>query len=142
MKKEVVLAITIGFIVGLVITFVFYRFKIIPGQNNEILSPAPSNNSQGLNNSPSDSVLTIISPLDQSISQEAKTTISGKTNSLSWVVIMGEKGEKMVQADNEGNFQTDLLLISGENEIFITAVNNEGEEISQTLTIVYSTAEI
>lgn len=48
----------------------------------------------------------------------------------------------MIQADNKGSFETDLLVVSGENEIIVTAVDEKGEEIKKTVTIVYSTAEI
>ena len=141
MKKEVILAITIGFFIGLILTFIFYRSQI-GSKNNGFLSPLPSNVTQNQNTNSEKLTLTIISPIDQSISSEAQTTIAGKTNPFFWVIIMGEKGEKMLQADNQGNFQTSLLLVSGENEITVTAVNDQGEKISQTLTIVYSTVEI
>ncbi len=141
MKKEVILAIAIGFFIGLVLTFVFYRSQL-NSQETGFLSPLPSNQGQNQNSSSEKLTLTILSPIDQSISTEAQTSIIGKTNPLFWVVIMGEKGEKMIQADNQGNFQISLLLISGENEIVATALNDQGEKTSQTLTIVYSTIEI
>lgn len=68
--------------------------------------------------------------------------MSGVTTPASWIVILGEKGEKVVQADEKGNFETDLLLVSGENEIQIKAINEKGEEIVKTVTVVFSTAEI
>lgn len=142
MKKEVVLAITIGFIVGLILTFFFYKTQLGKSISSEIISPLANDKTPTDINPLPEKSLIIISPLDQSISSEGKTTVSGSCSPLSWIAIMGEKGEKIVQADEKGNFATDLLLISGENEIIITAIDAEGNEISKTLTIVYSTAEI
>lgn len=142
MKKEVLLAITIGFIIGLVLTFFVYKSQLGRNASNEILSPLSSGEASTKVDSLSEKSLTIIAPIDQSISSEGKTTITGSNSPLSWVLIMGEKGEKVVQTDEKGNFETDLLLVSGENEITVTAIKPDGTEISKTLTIVYSTAEI
>ncbi len=142
MKKEVVLAITIGFIIGLVLTFFVYKSQLGRNASNEILSPLSGGEASTKVDSLSEKSLTIIAPIDQSISSEGKTTITGSNSPLSWVLIMGEKGEKVVQADEKGNFETDLLLVSGENEITVTAIEPNGTEISKTLTIIYSTAEI
>ncbi len=142
MKKEVILAITIGFIIGLVLTFFVYKSQLGRSVSGEILSPLASKEVPTEIEPLPEKSLTIIAPLDQSISSEGKTTITGSNSPLSWVLIMGEKGEKVIQADEKGNFETDLLLVSGENEIMITAVDQDGSEISKTLTIVYSVAEI
>ncbi len=142
MKKEVILAITIGFIIGLVLTFFVYKSQLGRSVSGEILSPLASKEVPTEIEPLPEKSLTIIAPLDQSISSEGKTTITGSNSPLSWVLIMGEKGEKVVQADEKGNFETDLLLVSGENEITVTAIKLDGTEISKTLTIVYSTAEI
>ena len=143
MKKEVILAITIGFVIGLVLTFFIYKSQLGRNAGNEILSPLANNNEILTQTSPAfEKSLKIISPIDQSISQDGKTTIVGSNSPLSWILIMGEKGEKIVQADDKGNFTTDLLLVSGENEIIITAIEPDGTQISKTLTVVYSTAEI
>lgn len=142
MKKEVILAITIGFIIGLVLTFFVYKSQLGRSVSGEILSPLASKEVPTEIEPLPEKSLTIIAPLDQSISSEGKTTITGSNSPLAWVLIMGEKGEKVIQADEKGNFETDLLLVSGENEIIVTAVDQDGSEISKTLTIVYSVAEI
>lgn len=143
MRKEVTLAITIGFIIGLALTYILYKSQLGRSAGGEILTPLANNNEILTETSPTPvKSLTIISPIDQSISSEGKTTIAGSNSPLSWITILGEKGEKVVQADEKGNFETDLLLISGENEITITAIDQNGNNISKTLTVVYSTAEI
>lgn len=142
MKKEVVFAITIGFTLGLLLTFFLYKSQFNSGSANSIVSPLGDKiKTEALTPFPSQS-LSIISPIDQSIAKEGKTVVSGISAPLSWLIIMGEKGEKVVQADEKGNFETDLLLVSGENEITISSINAKGEKVEKQITIVYSTVEI
>lgn len=142
MKKELIISILIGFGLGLIITFGVWTFKKSMEAQNKIISPV----SQEPASSPSpvkiSQTLSLVSPLDQSISKEAKILISGVTSPLSSIIILSEKGEKAIQADAKGNFETEINLISGENEIEIHSFSDKGEEISKTITVVYSTAEI
>lgn len=140
MRKEVILAIVIGFSLGLAMTFFVYKTQF---QNSKttIVSPLPEQVDISPTAVPSQA-LSLTSPIDQSIAKEGKTSVSGVTIPLSWVLILGEKGEKMIKTNEKGNFETDLLLTSGENEIKVTVLGEKGDEISKTVTIVYSTAEI
>lgn len=141
MKKEVIIAIIIGFTIGLALTF--FAYKTVTDQSEgKIISPLAEGK---IISTPTPSVsqtLTLVSPIDQSIAKEGQITVAGFSSPFSWIVILGEKGEKTIQADEKGNFETGLLLISGENEIKVTSFLERGEEISKIVTIVYSTAEI
>ncbi|HUW24089.1 MAG TPA: hypothetical protein VMW04_00510 [Patescibacteria group bacterium] len=143
MKKEVVLAIAIGFGIGLIATFGVYNARKAIEEADQIQTPLASSEEDKANNSASGSqILSLASPLDQSIIKEGKTAINGTTSPSSWVIILTEKGEKMIQADKKGNFETEINLISGENEIEVQAINGLGEKASKTITVVYSTVEI
>ncbi|MGI5826354.1 MAG: hypothetical protein ACOX50_02985 [Patescibacteria group bacterium] len=141
MKKEVILSIVIGFGIGLIATFGVYTAKRTLGDSSQILSPLASNPDITPVSS-SQQTLNLTSPLDQSISNESKTQVSGSTTPFSWIVILGEKGEKITQADSKGNFEAEILLDSGENEIEIQSISDSGDTISKVITIVYTTAEI
>ena len=136
-----IIAIIIGFAIGLALTF--FAYKTIANQSGgKIISPLAEGK---IISTPTPSIsqtLTLISPIDQSIAKEGKTTVSGFSSPFSWIVILGEKGEKTIKADGKGNFETDLLLISGENEIKVTSFSDQNEEVGKVVTIVYSTAEI
>lgn len=142
MKKEILFAICLGFMVGLIITFIIYktRFSFI---SQPIISPAPDGTSE-ISPAPATTTqsLSIISPLDESIIGEGKVAVNGVTSPSSWVTILTEKGEKVIQADKKGSFETEILLISGENEIEFRSIAENGEETSKVITVVYSTAEI
>lgn len=138
MRKEVIIAIIIGFGLGLIITFGIWTanraLKEVPPE--EVAPPA-----EEITPIPTFS-LTIKEPEDNSISSEEEITISGVTAPEAVVVILYPEGEKILEADEDGNFETKIALVGGANEVEISAYDSEGNEASQTLTIVYSTAEI
>ena len=58
------------------------------------------------------------------------------------VVVIYPEGENIVEADEEGNFETEITLVGGANEIKITAYDEEGNQAEKNLTLIYSTAKI
>ncbi|HUV72084.1 MAG TPA: hypothetical protein VMW25_03675 [Clostridia bacterium] len=142
MKKEVVLSVVIGFGIGLVATFAIYYTRTSIKNASQIQSPLALGENQEQKEVSTTQVLSLASPLDQSISKTAKTTLSGTTTPSSWVAILTEKGEEIIQADKEGNFETEISLIGGENEIRVEAFSENGEKAARVITVVYSTAEI
>ena len=142
MKKEVILSIVIGFGIGLVATFGFYTARKTLGNTNQILSPIASSADITPVNNNQHQTLNLISPIDQSISKESKIKVSGTSAAHSWIVILAEKGEKVIQADSKGDFETEILLDSGENEIEVQSISDSGDKVTKVVTIVYTTAEI
>lgn len=142
MKKELLISIIVGFCLGLLITFGIYNFNKKTNDNVSFLSPLVENEKSQEPPKKISQTLTLVSPFDQSISSEAKTVVSGITSPLSWVIILAEKGEKTIRADEKGNFETQINLISGENEIQINAILESGQVLTRSVTVVYSTAEI
>lgn len=143
MKKEVVLAIIIGFGIGLVATFGIFNARKALKEAEQIQTPQASSEEDKINSPISTvQILSLASPLDQSIAKESKIAVSGTTSPSSWIVILAEKGEKLIQADKKGNFETEISLISGENEIEVQAISETGEKTNKVITVVYSTAEI
>lgn len=143
MRKEVIVAIVIGFALGLVITFGVWtanralkeRQVVTPPPTGEItpvaqITPAPSFS------------LEIISPEDQSLLSQAKISLSGKTQAGSTVVVISEKTEDIVEVAEDGTFTSEVALVGGTNEITVIAFSPEGEEVTKNLYLVYSTVEI
>lgn len=142
MKKEVLLAIIIGFGIGLVATFGLYSARKTIGSSYQIYSPVPESKNEQVANLPTDLSLSLSSPLDESISKDPKTKVSGSTSPSTWVIIFTEKEEKLVKSDEKGQFETEVALISGENEIEVTALSESGNTIKKIITVVHSTVEI
>lgn len=142
MRKEVLIAIIIGFGLGLVITFGIWtanRALRVSAPQKEVIpieEPTPTPTP-----TPTFS-LTLTAPEDNSISAEETIEVSGSTAPRAIVVILYQEGEKILEADEEGKFSTEITLAGGANEIKVSAFDQEGNEAERTLTVVYSTAEI
>ena len=145
MKKEILIAIIIGFVLGLVITFGIWT------ANKSLKEGATQNQQEEVaknetNTTPTQTEeklpLTIISPEDNDLVSQEKVQIVGKTSPGAEVAAAYPDGEKIIEADENGDFTLDITLVGGGNEITISAFDNQNNEISKTLNLVYSTAEI
>ena len=143
MRKEVILAIVGGAVLGLlVIGGLWWTNKTTTEENPIIPSPTPLI-TQAPTLTPALSLpLEIINPENESIIEEEEITLEGKTIPGSVVVVIYPEGENIVEADKEGNFETEITLVGGANEIKITAYDEEGNQAEKNLTLIYSTAKI
>ena len=138
MKKEVVLAIVIGFAIGLLITFGIYtaRTALETAQETEpdssLVTPEATSSAK----------LTIETPPPNALSDTDTITLKGRSSPEAIVTIITESGQQIITADKDGTFQTEIELIGGINEIQISAFTAEGDKSSTELTVVYSTADI
>lgn len=140
MRKEVLIAIIIGFGLGLVITFGIWTANkalreappAVPTEEEVELTPTPAPTLE----------LIITSPENNIISEEEMIEVSGQTAPRAIIAITYPEGEKLLEADEDGSFSTEISLIGGDNLIKISAFNDEGDEATKTLSVVYSTAEI
>ena len=142
MRKEVILAIVGGVALGLLVIGGLWWTNRATTEESLNITPTPVlEQSPTLIPTPSLS-LEIISPEDESIIEEEKITLEGKTAPESVVVVIYPEGENIVEADEEGNFETEITLVGGANEIKVTAYDEEGNQAEKNLTLVYSTAKI
>jgi len=140
MRKEVLIAILSGSLLGLVIAFGIWRANsaLSPKRNQtqkqETPSPtsSPTPKAEGLQ-------LTILRPENNSILSDKNVEISGKTEANATVVIQYDKGETILVSDDNGSFSYTAELIPGANTITMTAFNNNGESVEKTINVVYST---
>ncbi|MBI4035016.1 MAG: hypothetical protein HY381_01305 [Candidatus Chisholmbacteria bacterium] len=137
MKKEVLLAIVIGFSLGLVITFGIYTArKALREKTPPLPTPSPQSQPQPAH------TLTITSPENETLHNQETITLSGTTTPGSLVTILTPEAEILVYASEFGQFQSDISLTGGINEITIIALTPDGLKAEQALTLVYSTATI
>ncbi|MBI2010068.1 MAG: hypothetical protein HYS86_02695 [Candidatus Chisholmbacteria bacterium] len=138
MKKEVILAIVIGFAIGLLITFGIYTARTA-------LENAPQNPSPQPSASPENSTqagLIITTPANEALVDTATIPLEGTATPEAIITIITPEGQQIITADSEGNFATEIELAGGANEIQISAFTPEGLKTEVSLTVVYSTAEI
>ena len=146
MRKEVIIAIVLGFALGLIITIgIWSANKAMKTQeettdieNAQLTTTPPAGNSDSIKTGFS---LAISKPEDETIINTGKTTVSGTTEPNTQVVIITETSEFLIESDEKGVFAQEISLTSGTNEIVITAFADTGEEISKTINVVYSTSE-
>jgi hypothetical protein len=134
MKKEILLAVLIGLVFGLIITYGIYRATISLSAPPKSTTPSatPSPMAETLSN-PN---LTIISPEDESVVSDRTMTVAGHTLPNSYVVIFINDQEHITTPDSEGNFSIQAELESGSNIITVHAVDEDGKLSKQELTVV------
>jgi len=147
MKKEVILAIAIGFALGLVITFGIWTANKSLKNLPKASQPTPTSEAVAATpaSTPSSNQtisLTISSPADESLTNSNKTTVSGTTVANAIVVIFSEDSQQIVSADDKGNFTADMGLVGGYNTIRVAAFDFSGNTTEQSITITYTTAKI
>jgi len=144
MRKEVVIAIVLGFVLGLLITGgIWWTTKSsqtnVPDQSSEVSPTSSPSPTEFLSK---EIPLEINEPENESIIETASVKLKGKTLSHAVVVIIYPEGESIVEADDEGDFESMVTLKGGANEIRVTVYDGEGNKKEDTITLVYSTAKI
>jgi hypothetical protein len=141
MKKEIIIAIVIGFILGLIITFgVYTANKALKEQKKPAASLPPTE--EATPEPTRETTLEISEPENNIVVKEDEITVSGTTLPKTPVAIIAEEFQGFAYSDNDGVFSLDVPLVSGANEIRVVSVPKEGEKAETVLTIVYTTAEI
>ena len=142
MIKELILAIVLGTIVGIVATTIA-KDKLIP-KNNPIptTSASPTINQQ-LSTTPvvASHFLTVSQPQNQTVSDTDTITIIGQTTANSQVIIYLQPQTFSLQADENGNFSQTVDLESGFNLIQINSFSPQQDQSSLDIQITYSTAD-
>lgn len=141
MKKEVLVAILMGMILGLVITFGIYqaRNSLVPNATLSPLEGSPIPSPETANNAGS---LVITSPEDQTITNNQEVTVAGTTQADSFVGITINDQAHLTTADSSGNFSIQDNLEDGSNVIQVLSINSDGEAVHQEITVIYTTESL
>ena len=143
MKKEVLIAIFIGISFGLIITFGIHtaqrsiRNRDLGTNADTPTTPIPENIQNASNH-----IMTVNSPQSNAVIEEAQAEITGITSPLAMISAISAADQSAAQADDQGNFAIVLELETGANQVIITSYNANGQEVSQELTLVHSTANL
>lgn len=144
MKKEVFLAVAVGFVLGLLITFGIWTANrsLKNTFQPEIAETSPSPSPEPESIVPAAFSLTIVTPEDEALVTTSEISVSGKTVPQAVVVIMSENSEQIVTTDSTGAFTADVTLEGGYNRLQVTAFDATGSSTSQTLLVTYTTSKI
>ncbi len=134
MRKEVVWAIIAGIGFGLVIAFGVARISSTLKLDNKKVEASPTPKSVVAH----DFEITLDTPEDEDVITENTVKVSGITKDLSWITISSEEEDYMIQADEKGFFSEEVDLVSGVNQIKVTAFDPSGQESVERVLVVYS----
>ena len=136
MKKEVIIAILIGLVMGLFITYGYYHSKktIEPNQTSTIATADDLNSVVA----PENGKLSILSPEDETVQEAKSVKVAGNTTPNAYVVIFVNDLPSITQADETGNFSKEVALNSLTNIITIHSIESTGEtSVTQRSVVVY-----
>lgn len=137
MRKEVLAAIITGIVLGVVVAFGIWRANVAfqpttQGVQTESQSPTPKEESEN-------SGITIAKPEQNQVVSESPILVSGITKANSWVVISTDDKDYVLKTQANGEFEQEVDLVGGVNQIVFSAFSQQGEKSSSSLLLVYST---
>lgn len=143
MKKEVLIAVIAGLILGLIITFGIYTAnRSLEQANQKKKAESQSTTVPTPPTTPTNKTLEITSHQNFDLIDQSGQTISGIAWSEAVVALMTESDNQLVQANQDGIFTFQTKLIKGFNEITVIASDETNTNQTQNLILTYSTHEI
>lgn len=141
MKKEVLIAIIIGFSVGLIITYGVHtaQSSILAQKENSEAALSPSSNAT-LTDPAGDGThsLIIYSPQTEDILATSTIQISGITSPDSMIAAISGEDSSSIVADSQGSFVLEFELETGGNIVELTSYALTGEVATEILELVQS----
>jgi hypothetical protein len=139
MKKEVFIAVVIGLVLGLFITYGLYTAR------QALIQPPAISTIPGIDETQpaqDTSSLIITSPTDETVTTEKEITVVGSTLAKSFLIIFVNDTETITTADETGNFSVNVQLDPGGNIISVHSLDENGRESIAERAVVYLTPEL
>lgn len=143
MRKEIFLAIVVGIIVGLGITFGLFilRQRFLPNQTareiedsrQQVAAPTPTSLT---------SQLVIQQPNNNLLTKDSTVQVVGKSWPNSYITILAADEEYITVTDDDGDFSQEVELELGGNRLTVIATSQQGEQEELVLSLVYSTVDL
>lgn len=134
MRKEIIFAILAGVTFGLIIAFGVWRANIALRPDGASTT-APEDTSRVADESYG---ITIAKPQDYQVMTTSPVVLTGISKPNIWIVISAEEEDYVAKTDGSGEFEIEVDIVGGVNEIIITAFDASGAEVQEKLTLVYS----
>lgn len=137
MRKEVILAVIIGILLGGIILYGINlansSSKINFGDKEATEEGSPATPTTVKQNT---SQISLIYPLDNAVVTDSQLTLKGTAKANANIAIVTESDDILTTADSSGNFSSAINLVSGENVITITAVDEKQASSSAQITVI------
>lgn len=129
MKKEVAIAIVIGLILGLFVTFGIYTARRSSSSVQKSADMLATTNPDNPNASPTQNSLVISSPEDGLITSDKEVQVSGTTDPNTYVFIFFGDEYQLEKADATGNFSTRVPTKAGPMLLVIRTLDEAGNSV-------------
>jgi hypothetical protein len=143
MKKDIIIAIILGFVTGSLVAAIILNFPYILSIVNKkkdttaaVIQPNIKKDSTAL------ITLDILDPQDDSLAATKSMTIRGKTQKDNTVILEFDLNQDVTSASDDGNFTFPVNLNYGTNDILLTAYNQNGESVSKTVSVMYQDEDL
>lgn len=140
MKKDVIIAITVGFALGAATALLAVNFPTLVNtiKNQQVvnipsITPLPSPLLKELTLK-----LNIEKPENESVVSTKNITISGKAEPSNVVYAVSDIDSNITEVSQNGIFSISLNISEGVNNIYVTADNEKGEDETKILTVFYT----
>jgi hypothetical protein len=141
MRSEITIASIAGISIGLIIAFGAWRLNssIKPTENSNALVQVDNSKTNNPPKSNSDNMTISLANLeDGQVLLNPAYEVLGITSPDSTVIISGENEDLIVKADNKGEFNAEIKLTSGINQLVFRAFNITKETQDYKISVVYS----
>jgi len=142
MKKEFLLAIIVGLVMGLFITYGIYYSQKSEEQTQITTTIEELEKNESSTESEVNGLVTIYNPIDESIIEDNSTTVTGKTIAEAFVIIFVNDDPIITQADETGNFSKEVNLNDLANIIRVHAIDEDGQDYVVERTVVVYDQEL
>jgi len=136
MRKEVIIAVVLGFLLGLVLTFGFWTANQAikerkTEKTNKIITATPT---------PSPQVsFSINQPQNNLVTSNSKIEVAGQASPDSVIIAFSEDNQTFCVSDPDGFYSLSFPLVKGSNKITVKSINKLDEVEEKNLMVVYST---
>src|SRR3989344_5190460 len=138
MRKEIIFAVAIGILFGTAIAFGVWRANkaIKINQKEESFT---QNVTQEKPEPEKEFKISLLTPEENDVITDSPVKILGLTKENAWMAISAEEKDYILLSNEKGEFEQEVGLVGGINQIIIFAFSEQGLSISKNLTLVYST---
>jgi hypothetical protein len=137
MRKEILVAIFFGSILGLIIAFGIWRVNssFTPPQKNKDERAIPNDQPQ---TPKANSGITLVKYQNNDVALDSDISLSGVTMPSSVVAVINGDDDYFIKAGADGSFEQVVSLANGVNEINIYSFGLDKINATQKVTIIYS----
>ena len=140
MKKEVILAILTGSLLGVFLGFGFWKAnRAVKNKVEEGITPTNTPDIKTLYDThEADTEFKVNQPLDHQVFFNDIATISGIAAKKSPLAIITETQDYLLLSDETGKFSQTVSLVKGINEIKLTQIDNFERSQSIVMNLIYT----